>query len=42
MHDRTMARAKELGQREYENLREAVTSSFKEGGAAQGADPTGV
>jgi hypothetical protein len=32
IHDRTMARAKELGQREYENIREAVTSSFKEGG----------
>lgn len=26
VHDRTMARAKEVGQREYENIREAVTS----------------
>jgi hypothetical protein len=42
LHDRTMARAKELGEREYEHLREAVTSSFKEGGAPQGADSTGA
>lgn len=27
VHDRTMARAKEMGQREYENLRQAVKSS---------------
>ncbi len=27
VHDRTMARAKEIGKREYENLREAVKSS---------------
>jgi ElaB/YqjD/DUF883 family membrane-anchored ribosome-binding protein len=26
MHDRTMARAKEVGQREYENIRQTVTS----------------
>lgn len=32
VHDRTMARAKELGQREYEKLRQAVTSSGKERG----------
>lgn len=29
LHDRTVARAKELGQREYDNLSETVTSSLK-------------
>ena len=37
LHDRTVARAKELGDREYEHLREAVTSSFKEGGESGAA-----
>lgn len=41
VHDRTMARAKELGQRQYENLREAVTSSLGQkedaGSSRQGA-----
>lgn len=37
VHDRTMARAKELGQREYESLRETVASSLK-GTSGSGPD----
>jgi ElaB/YqjD/DUF883 family membrane-anchored ribosome-binding protein len=52
VRDRTMARAKEVGERSYENLREAVTSSFKDGSgggrstgarsATQGNSPQGA
>jgi len=41
VHDRTVARAKEVGQREYENLREAVASSLdrrSNGSGASGSD----
>ena len=41
MHDRTVARAKEAGQREYDNLREAVASSLdrrSNGSSAAGGD----
>nr|WP_298719541.1 hypothetical protein [uncultured Steroidobacter sp.] len=37
VHDRTVARAKEVGQREYENLREAVTSSLERRSNGRGA-----
>jgi len=36
VHDRTMARAKELGQREFDNISETVTSSLK-GTSSSGA-----
>ena len=45
IHDRTMARAKEVGQREYEKIRQAVTSSAKDSdesgasGQASGSAP---
>lgn len=41
VHDRTVARAKEVGQREYDNLREAVVSSLERrsnGSRAPGSD----
>jgi len=41
MHDRTVARAKEAGRREYDNLREAVASSLdrrSSGSSASGGD----
>lgn len=37
VHDRTVARAKEVGQREYENLREAVASSLERRSNGKGA-----
>lgn len=39
VHDRTMARAKEVGQREYDNLREAVASSLER--RSNGSGPSG-
>lgn len=41
VHDRTMARAKEVGQREYENIRDAVTSSVGRSGRADESRDTG-
>lgn len=51
IHDRTMARAKEVGQREYENIREAVASRGRgerqsrgessQGGSGEGSSSNG-
>jgi ElaB/YqjD/DUF883 family membrane-anchored ribosome-binding protein len=36
VHDRTMARAKEVGQRQYENLKQAVTSATERSNGSDG------
>jgi ElaB/YqjD/DUF883 family membrane-anchored ribosome-binding protein len=41
VHDRTMARAKEVGKREYENIRQAVTSSAERRRSSSGVREEG-